>query len=368
MHFLNDWLKVHFLERQECLAVLTEIERQRENLQETGMMGFEFVELCFDQVRELVATALSEYFGDEHDVILKTKENSTFEYSDETGPYTLDRGSEHYPLVKCRYDGSVADLICLAHEFSHAVQIVASRGKFVPPVFREFCAFIGELVVLGHLKKVRPDIAASYGAVWNGENQIYLVEDVRSLRQEMTSDGSAYHYRWNYPFARMAAIDMFAACAPKDLWQYFEGENPLKVYFKSLDLKKEGSTVDNYLPSMPERDSEKPAIDAYRSLGAMALLDIDYWDGPAQTKIGDYYATLLGHMQHATAFVSLDDVRKPIGYATWDEREDGICLTRQSAPFGDHLTLLKSLQSRRPEIANASSHHQRSAREDQVAW
>jgi len=368
MYFLKDWLKVHFLERQECLAILNQIERQRESLQKTGMTGFEQAELCFDQARELIATSLSEYFGDEHDVILKTMESSTFEYSDEAGPFTLDRGSEHYPLINCRYDGSVADLICLAHEFSHAVQIVASRGRFVPPVFREFCAFIGELVVLEHLKKARPDIAASYGAVWNTENQIYLVEDLKPLRQALKSGETAYHYRWNYPLARMAAINMFAASNPNQLWQYFEGANPLKDYLEHRDLKQGESTMENYLPPMPEQDKEKPAIDAYRSLGAMALLDIDYWEGPAQSKIGDYYTELLGHMQDATAFVCLSDDRKPVGYATWIEKEKDISLTRQSAPFGDHLALLKSLQSRLPVGATVGSHHQRSAREEQVAW
>lgn len=129
--------------------------------------------------------------------------------------------------------------------------------------------------------------------------------------------------------------------------------------------------MQNYLPELPNAEEGRPAINAYRSLGMMALLDIDYWEGESEKSIGEYYAARLAHMQSQTALVAIGKERKPVGYALWDtEPHDThiIRLKRQAAPFGDHLELQKKLQARLPKGATVYSHHSRSAREEQTAW
>ena len=129
--------------------------------------------------------------------------------------------------------------------------------------------------------------------------------------------------------------------------------------------------MNNYLPQFPETETDLRAINAYRSLGAMVLLDIDYWQGESEKIIKEYYSECLGHMQAQTSFVAINSERKPIGYAAWEAdpcNADMICLKRQAAPFGDHLEVQQKLQARLPETAKVFSYHPRSAREEQVAW
>ena len=130
-------------------------------------------------------------------------------------------------------------------------------------------------------------------------------------------------------------------------------------------------SMDNYLPEVPEAETVRSAINAYRYLGMMLLLDIDYWQGESEKTIKEYYSTRLTHMQSQTVLVGIGKERKPIGYAIWDAGKDDasiIRLKRQAAPFGDHLELQEILQTRLPENAKVLSYHARSAREEQVAW
>lgn len=75
---------------------------------------------------------------------------------------------------------------------------------------------------------------------------------------------------------------------------------------------------------------------------------------------------LLGHIQNQTAFVALSNTRKPVGYATWHADDQQTTITRQVAPFGDHMQLQTALE-RRLELSTVSFQSS-SARKGQVAW
>lgn len=129
--------------------------------------------------------------------------------------------------------------------------------------------------------------------------------------------------------------------------------------------------MENYLPTLSEPDRVNPSINAYRSLGAFVLLDIDYWQGRSETIIAQYYADILDHLRSGTVFLAVDDERKPIGYATWEvelDAPENIMITRQAAPFGDYLTLQKKLKKFLPQVKFAKAKHPRSARHEQVTW
>ena len=128
--------------------------------------------------------------------------------------------------------------------------------------------------------------------------------------------------------------------------------------------------VRNHLPPMPETDAERPRMDAYRRLGARALLDIDFWEGASEERIGDYYTGQLRHGRERTAFLALDGDRKPIGYGTWSVSPDSgsVTLARQAAPFGDHLTLQRALERHLLARGTVDANHPRSARARQAAW
>lgn len=127
----------------------------------------------------------------------------------------------------------------------------------------------------------------------------------------------------------------------------------------------------NYFPEISDQTGETDMLAAYRSLGMMVYLDLDYWKGRSEARIGEYYEDLVGHMTTRTAYVVIGDENKPIGYVTWNFDEDDkgkIEITRQAAPFGDRLILQRALRAHLPNIARADSVHTRSARRSQSAW
>jgi len=283
-------------------------------------------------------------------------------------PQTIDHGVGQPPEIRIAWQGSISDLMCLSHEVAHAVQLQLSVGSFMPPVARETCAFLGELALIGWAKRNQADLAAKLLRVWREDNQRYFGDDCELLRSGLMDPDSAYSYRMNYPLARAAAVVMWRAGA--DLQCFFKsgsGAMALLPLSKIADLAGQSQ---NYLPPLPAPDTTQPAIDAYRALGAMALLDIDFWKGESERRIEDYYATLLNHLQNRTAFIALDDVRRPVGYATWRKAagDNTVTLTRQAAPFGDHLLLQKALERHLGQNTDVQAQHPRSARQEQMAW
>ena len=123
--------------------------------------------------------------------------------------FTLDRGTGVLPHVSLHYGGSAADLLAVAHEFAHALQIVASEGSPTPPVVRECCAFLGELMLLRYLRANLPATFGTARKAWESDNDRYLGEDRDRLEEALSVADEPYRYRWNYPMARVLAQDLF---------------------------------------------------------------------------------------------------------------------------------------------------------------
>lgn len=283
-------------------------------------------------------------------------------------PHTIGHGVGQPPEIRMSWQGSISDLMCLAHEVAHAVQLQLSAGSFMPPVARETCAFLGELALIDWARRTQTDLAAELLLVWREENQRYFGGDCALLRAALGDAKSAYTYRMNYPLARAAAVMMWRAGA--DLQRLFKAGSEAMNLLPLAKIADVAGLSQNYLPPLPLPDTDQPAIDAYRALGAMALLDIDFWKGESERRIEDYYATLLHHLQNRTAFIALDEVRRPVGYATWRKAagDNTVTLTRQAAPFGDHLLLQKALERHLGQESDVQTQHPRSARQEQVAW
>jgi len=237
------------------------------------------------------------------------------------------------------------------------------------PIQREICAFLGEQILIDFATSSSPEISDNLRSVWELENQVYFGVDTDILAKAALNEASEYTYRWNYPVARLAAVTFFRERPADALWSIFNGDTkPWRNYLDqfSPDIKELG--VENYYPAMPDSDPEMPALNAYRAVGAMALMDADYFEGLSQTPIDIYFEAIVKNMQAGTAFICVDDSKRPVGYATWDDDKEGATLTHRAAPFGDYLKLMKSLKDRIPNSATVRSIHERSARKEQVAW
>lgn len=379
MHRVGDWLQLHGLDAtlvQDALAAFRagalspqpfSAPTQLVQIEDAGRLPTQ--NECFV---DIVAPALAHGFDDDADVTdaLHGIEFAALPADGPRIPHTVDRGRGCPPLVVMEWKGRVDDLACLAHECAHALQIRLSGHDTMPPVAREACAFLGELLLIDHAR--RHD-AALFGALlqtWTAENATYLGADLDTLSDALSNSGTAYQYRQNYPVARLAAVQLFKHRVECGLRSLFASGGGAMRHLPVEPMANRAGDVANHLPPMPDQDTDRPLLDAYRRLGAMALLDIDYWEGTSEERIKDYYARHLFHGQDRTALVVLDDDRKPVGYATWSIAPDSgsATLVRQAAPFGDHLTLQRALELHLQTAGFVVAHHPRSAREVQPAW
>jgi len=83
--------------------------------------------------------------------------------------------------------------------------------------------------------------------------------------------------------------------------------------------------------------------------------------------MSEFYDELAQNLQRQESLIVLDAAKRPSAYATWREDGDLVTISRQSAPFGDHVSLLKQLKGRF-EGRRVISVHNRSSRKEQAAW
>ncbi len=125
-------------------------------------------------------------------------------------PFTYDLGFQKLPFVSLHYQDRPADLLAMAHEFGHAVQIVASwqsgEGQ-MPPVARECCAFMAELALLNAQKGKAEVLLVCHQA----DDIAYFGENKAALEDAFFEDYSPYRYDWNYPLARQLAARLMKA-------------------------------------------------------------------------------------------------------------------------------------------------------------
>src|SRR5262249_29849942 len=119
---------------------------------------------------------------------------------------TINNGPSSYPTVIYRWLGEPSDLMVVAHEFAHALQILTSKEKFVTPIMREVCAFTGEIALLLSMSGTNSLEYQNLSYVWRKDNEKYLELDGKTLRSALYKMNSVYSYSWNYPIARVMAI------------------------------------------------------------------------------------------------------------------------------------------------------------------
>lgn len=372
---VSEWLHLHDLNSKtafdciwgiECDLLQFDLDGRHEDRDTVAVPDVGALDTAVDAV---VTPALAAGLGIERSVLDDLVQSVRWgDLPEGEPPQTIDHGVGQPTEIRIAWQGSISDLICLAHEVAHAVQLQLSAGSFMPPVARETCAFLGELALIDWAKQTQTDLAAKLLEVWREENQRYFADDCVLLRAALGDPESAYTYRMNYPLARAAAVVMWRTGA--DLQRLFKAGSEAMNLLPLAKIADVAGQSQNYLPPLPPPDTDHSAIDAYRALGAMALLDIDFWKGESERRIEDYYSTLLHHLQNRTAFVALDEVRRPVGYATWRKAagDNTVTLMRQAAPFGDHLLLQEALERHLGQESDVQARHPRSARQEQVAW
>lgn len=110
------------------------------------------------------------------------------------------------PAIVCRLTGNAShDLMLIAHELGHALQLYLAGRGFIPPIDREIAAFLGEHLLLGYAETELPNLFDDLLNFHTENRQKQLGRRLDDLIEAIETPGSQYHYWWNYPPAFQCA-------------------------------------------------------------------------------------------------------------------------------------------------------------------
>ncbi len=371
-HTVRDWLDLH---KMSARAVLSILDMQAGATGRKGQSGNSSerhnISVSAKAAWKLASDAMAVSFPDLADAITNTGRRCEVKLEPVERPHVIDNGWRIAPTIHLNFRGDASSFLDVAHEFSHATQLIARTQEFIPPMIREVAAFLGELALVSYLNEADQLSAFDVHQEWQRQNSTYLGRDALALKAALIDPKTPYDYRHNYPCARVLASLLFQHADRQKLSAVFQGTWSVADCVDAVQFAEKRKIMKNNFPEIPEKDPKYPAVEAYRTLGMMAYLDLDYWHGHSEKPIKEYFEGLLKHMKSNSLYVVIGDENKPIGYATWNvskDQPDQIEITRQAAPFGDHLTVQRSLRARLPDVTSALAVHERSARKGQMAW
>lgn len=237
-HSLSDWLALHELDPVACCRILDAVAREAASAPaaRNGSLGAYALDAEAAWLR--TADAMRAFFSAQQSIIDDTFKKTgkiIVEQRDRSRrALTIDNGPTTYPTILYSYDGEPSDSLVIAHEFGHALQIRASRGKFVPPVIREVCAFIGEKALLSHAAYCDMGQYDRLFQVWHEDNKKYLGTQRDRLKSALLRPEAPYKYFWNYPIARYLAIQISQRCSRDRMWTIFEGDLSVRGVLREL--------------------------------------------------------------------------------------------------------------------------------------
>ena len=228
-HNLADWLALHDLDPSLCRQILSAATRQvGSQPADYGKLASEEDALDPDDAWLTVVDAMCAFFPTRRSIIEdtfdKTSKVRSYNSNKTRRALTIDNGDGAYPTVIYTYFGRASDLMVVAHEFAHAVQIASSSGRFVTPIIREVCAFVGEAALLTHSRNIDNDLYLRLCQIWSNDDNKYLMADGEELNAALNNPDSVYRYCWNYPIARYLAIEISRKCTQERMWMLFEGD------------------------------------------------------------------------------------------------------------------------------------------------
>ncbi|MEX3315343.1 hypothetical protein [Sulfitobacter sp. PS-8MA] len=204
---MADWLAHNGLTPALCLSILqshpdlsaaTEVER-----------GFDPTDYSAEAVWKICATAAGARLPEIEDAVLTVFNKAQVNFSPDRDRYprafTLHDNGRGLPYISCPWQGCQNDLLTLAHEFGHALQIVASEERAMPPVLRETCASQSELWLIAELGKSDPRLSQKLANVFESRAHYTFVEDAPALHAALADPDRPYQYQWNYPLAQSLA-------------------------------------------------------------------------------------------------------------------------------------------------------------------
>ena len=212
------------------------------------------------------------HLSSEDAALLKKIQVLQYKSGDIESSYTEYNQECETPVIHLQWSGSTKDLVVLAHEYSHAVQILLSKKEFMPPIVREVCAFMGELMLIDYSKRQSQTLYQALCETWRIDNLYYLGKCTDDLLNSLEQQEEQYVYWHNYPLARAMAMATFTATSRESMTSLFaSGSSALRlvVFSKILPVWKESQA--NYL----SRNNNNNSLELKMSLSPDAWDQID---------------------------------------------------------------------------------------------
>lgn len=232
---LDDWCRLHHITQQQVTRWLGKQDPPRDT-QNSGL-----TDIDAGQVWHWSADAMAAALPAQRDAIFAARDmadvNTSPDIQRHPTAFTLHDAGQGRPYVSVPYTGSARDVLTLAHEFGHVIQILNTDAHLTPPVLREVCAFLAEGWLLEYLAtfdtllsdKVRAPWARSV-AVDFGARRAALLDAFHQGPQ------TPYDYAWNYPLARRLALEAARTLDPQEQWQLFTGALDVTTLAGQLNL------------------------------------------------------------------------------------------------------------------------------------
>lgn len=190
--------------------------------------------------------------------------------SEEYRPHAYTDSQTGQSTIKISYKNKASDLLDLAHEFSHCLQFKCIKDKFVPPVFRESAAFVGEQVFLRYISKRNPDLHLLLIDAWYKQNTYYLKHCAKLLGIE-DKRKAAYSYEWNYPIARVFSVLAFDNYIMENNWKLFSS---IEWVMEQLNVIGKSGHKLNLLSLFHPCNPRDANFSLHSMLGIVALLEL----------------------------------------------------------------------------------------------
>jgi len=329
---IGDWLALHGFHTAQLQSMIVAVRTRGvenpfppdERFPKGAVLPKELpdVSTCEAAYSSVVAPAFEKAFRDVPELpsMLAQVHFETSSREEDQRPHTIDRGEGKAPVVIMAWrPNSPESLLHLAHETAHALQILMSEHDFMPPVAREVCAFLGELVVMAHVRTRSGALFNDLLQIWARDNGGYLGNDLEFLRKSLGDLSAPYDYRLNYPPARLMALGLYRRRTDGAAWRrlYSSGGGAMKL----LDIEDAvASSVcrGNPLSPLPEESTTAPAMSIYRILGGAVILDLVSGASSTEKSIEEYYGALSESLKERRLHLVLDDERRPLGYVVFE--------------------------------------------------
>lgn len=236
---LGDWLDLHGLSGSRCSALLQAVEDDlsAENLPSSLSMSWPGT-LDPHAAWQRALASMLDYFPSRADSISKaymlTRKVQAAGDIGAPRAMTVADGGDGFPIVYFSFDGGAASQMAIAHEFAHALQVIASEGAFTPPMTREICAFVGEAALLQYVKTFNHQDYSSVILIWQRDEYVYCHLYAAALKLALCKPTAKYSYEWNYPIARLLAREAKKNLSPDEVWRLFEGKEDLSGLMAAL--------------------------------------------------------------------------------------------------------------------------------------